>query len=955
MRQSIFFRYFCLFLSAALVAGCGAKTNDGCGVNAEGNPLTARLSINSIDSIVATHSTLLTTDLVQGDLVEPLTIEWTQLSGEKGTLDPNIYTPAFSAIFSSGLAVGQVKIKAKITDAKGLCISAEKSITVTALEITPLSFGENHRKGGAVLTVPVMEYGVPPEDISTQWTQTAGPTVSLAPYDGQYYKGIVFTIPDSLSPLGFRVKVFKKGIYFGTGSISFEPINRSPLARAYFTPNLPRQNQLVNLLGVNSTDPDGDQLSYSWSQLSGPAVAIVGANTVNASFIAPSRVLPLQFRLKVTDQFGAFDIYDLHVNLINRRPLAHAGVNFVVPTGQRVQLDGSASSDADNNALTYTWTQESGLAVQLSNSSSARPDFIAPESGQALTFRLQVHDGNDASENTSTVIVAIKPDTLNQDTDRDGVHDSFDLDADGDGLIEIFTLEQLFSTQSRMFDGSGCSSPRCVGFELTSDLDFDSNQDGVVDDSDYRYSKYPSWEYYQGSNPFSFDGNGYSIRNFKGNYHALFGGFRSTDPVTVSDEFVDYFIRNLNLQGTVNHINSTGGLLDAVELDHRKRLTIANVNLEIEFLRGGEAGGFIETANIRDGSVLTIRNSTANIRSEFDSANAISSGGFIGSIYMERSLVEVISSTANMEALVDSNSGGLIGDAVISDGDLVIDGCIATGTLIDIGTDAAWGAIGGLVGYIYSNYGDGTRARYFIRDSASAINVESKSRFIGGFIGGINAPSPLTSLVVERSLYSGEISGIRYVGGLLGLARVGSVDITDSLIAGHAKGSGRFYELVPSAIGGIAGGMRLAGPRLNLTNVYSLMKVSGDAETGGLFGVVDNQDAVPGATMRIENSYWARDSADQDTTIGSEPIVFIQDNSVVLEHSIDMACPTYAGDNGCGAGPSLYIDWNLSVDNQGNPVWLFGNGDQFPGLQVGGQIYRPNFDVTKALYFATGE
>jgi choice-of-anchor B domain-containing protein len=65
----------------------------------------------------------------------------------------------------------------------------------------------------------------------------------------------------------------------------------------------------VTLDGSQSDDPDGDPLSFAWTQTDGPGVTLDGADTDTATFTAPSvdSDTMLRFRLTVTDPSGLED------------------------------------------------------------------------------------------------------------------------------------------------------------------------------------------------------------------------------------------------------------------------------------------------------------------------------------------------------------------------------------------------------------------------------------------------------------------------------------------------------------------------------------------------------------------------------------------------------------------------------------------------------------------------
>ncbi|HPC95342.1 MAG TPA: PKD domain-containing protein [Sedimentisphaerales bacterium] len=80
----------------------------------------------------------------------------------------------------------------------------------------------------------------------------------------------------------------------------------------------------------------------------------------------------------------------------NKQPVAKVGPDRLVAIGDTVQLDGSSSSDPDDDELRYVWTQVSGPTVELLNAQTAGPTFVAPrvEKPTAIVFRLQVDDGS---------------------------------------------------------------------------------------------------------------------------------------------------------------------------------------------------------------------------------------------------------------------------------------------------------------------------------------------------------------------------------------------------------------------------------------------------------------------------------------------------------------------------------------------------------------------------------
>lgn len=88
-------------------------------------------------------------------------------------------------------------------------------------------------------------------------------------------------------------------------------------------------------------------------------------------------------------------------------PFARAGDDQVVNLGEVVQLDGTASSDNDNDTLTYTWSLTSvpeGSAATLTNQTTATPTFTPDLIGEYVA-EVEVYDGDWATSDSVTVVV----------------------------------------------------------------------------------------------------------------------------------------------------------------------------------------------------------------------------------------------------------------------------------------------------------------------------------------------------------------------------------------------------------------------------------------------------------------------------------------------------------------------------------------------------------------------
>jgi hypothetical protein len=107
--------------------------------------------------------------------------------------------------------------------------------------------------------------------------------------------------------------------------------------------------------------------------------------------------------ITLIDPAPSFDSTQV-LGALNTAPTANAGGDQTVNSGALVQLDGSGSTDPENDPLTYQWTQTSGPAVTLSDPTSATPTFTAPTGPATLTFDLEVCDPEPLCDTDSVTI-----------------------------------------------------------------------------------------------------------------------------------------------------------------------------------------------------------------------------------------------------------------------------------------------------------------------------------------------------------------------------------------------------------------------------------------------------------------------------------------------------------------------------------------------------------------------
>tara|TARA_B100000614_G_scaffold229792_1_gene222464 strand:+ start:13742 stop:15559 length:1818 start_codon:yes stop_codon:yes gene_type:complete len=173
----------------------------------------------------------------------------------------------------------------------------------------------------------------------------------------------------------------------------------------------------VTLDGSGSHDEDGDAITYRWSlsRPKGSSAVLTDGDAVKPRFHADREG---EYRAELVVNDGTADSTPATVVVTaavgNSAPVADAGADQAVKTGSPVTLDGSASTDADDDLLSYQWTlaeRPQGSAASLAGAMTVRPVFTPDVDGQ-YQLSLVVSDGEATSLADQLTVTASTPNSV---------------------------------------------------------------------------------------------------------------------------------------------------------------------------------------------------------------------------------------------------------------------------------------------------------------------------------------------------------------------------------------------------------------------------------------------------------------------------------------------------------------------------------------------------------------
>jgi hypothetical protein len=160
----------------------------------------------------------------------------------------------------------------------------------------------------------------------------------------------------------------------------------------------PNQNNAaagtITLDGSASYDPDGDPITFAWSQVSGPAVTLATPTAAKTTFTAAAGQTYV-FKLTVTDSFG---LSNSATTKVSTGSTSSAAI---------VRFDATPNQIAAGQASTLTWVVQGATSVSINNGvgnvALTGSTTVSPAQSTTYTLTAVGPSGNVAATTTVTV------------------------------------------------------------------------------------------------------------------------------------------------------------------------------------------------------------------------------------------------------------------------------------------------------------------------------------------------------------------------------------------------------------------------------------------------------------------------------------------------------------------------------------------------------------------------
>lgn len=396
-----------ILVLCASLSGCGGGTDATVNVAPTANPGPSQ---NVVVGAVVSMDGSASKDSDGGSL----TFKWALIGKPIGSAasltNPTYPNPKFTADLAGNYVVSLV-----VNDGKANSTVATVSVTATVANAAPVAnAGVNQN---VVIASTVTLDGTASTDanndsLSYKWVLQSKPATSSATLAAATSAKPTFKADVAGTYVAtLVVNDGKANSELAAVSILASATNLAPVAKPGVNQSVVTGTK-VSVDASASSDPNGDSITYRWSLLFKPAgstATLSSATTASATFTAD---LAGTYLLGLTVNDGKVDspvvVLTVTAAKLNAVPVANAGTNQNVTAATLTTLDGTASTDADLDGLSYTWSlisKPSSSNAALSSTTSPKPTFT-PDVAGTYVASLVVSDGKDRSPTAVVTVIA---------------------------------------------------------------------------------------------------------------------------------------------------------------------------------------------------------------------------------------------------------------------------------------------------------------------------------------------------------------------------------------------------------------------------------------------------------------------------------------------------------------------------------------------------------------------
>ena len=328
---------------------------------------------------------------------------WSQVSGPNNAL---IVIPSGAKAQARNLVTGVYKFQLKVIDNGWMKDSSTVTITVnsTGAQLPVANAGSDQTITLPTNSVTLAGSGseVGGTIASYKWSELSGPSTATlgsgtlaSTTAGNLVQGVYtfqLTVTDLLNVTASAT------VQVTVNAAPVVPGPPSANAGADQTITLPTSS--ISLTG-SGTETNGNIVSYSWSQVSGPTTATIGTAAQASTTVSNLSQGVYSFQLTVKDNSGvtANDVMKVTVNpaaVVPGAPIVDAGANQTITLPANSTTLTATASETNGTIVSYSWTQVSGPTATIGTASQVSTTVSGLVQG-VYSFQVTVKDNSNVT------------------------------------------------------------------------------------------------------------------------------------------------------------------------------------------------------------------------------------------------------------------------------------------------------------------------------------------------------------------------------------------------------------------------------------------------------------------------------------------------------------------------------------------------------------------------------